>query len=434
MRLSHLLCLDCENKTCCDSHTHITDCESSELWEFLCSLDNERAGRSDGTDCCIASLKECRVLFLDLSRAWVELLVELSEHTCGLGSVAVEDRSVSDGKDGRVLKDNDLCGEFLCNCWRVLDRTTDISAADVVLCDTTDVETNVVSRNCLWEFFVVHFDGLNFTGNVCRHEGDLLTLLEDTSLDTSYWDSSNTRDGVNVLDRKSEGLVSRHVRLLEVVECCKESGSLVPWGVCGCFLDVVADECGNWDERSLGWLETNGHDELGHLFLCFVELLFGVLNSVHLVDCDDDLVDTESLGKEDVLFGLLHWAFSSGNDDDCCISLGCTSDHVLNEVTVTWTVYDGKIVLRSFELLVCNIDSDTALTFLLEGVHYPCKLKRALTLGFCFFLVGIKNVLCNDTGLEKDTTDSRGLTVVNVTDNGKVHVWLVCCHSNVSPL
>jgi hypothetical protein len=69
MRLSHLLCFNAQNKTCCNGHTHITDSESAELREFLCSLNDERAGRSDGTDCCIAGLEECRVLFLNLSGA-----------------------------------------------------------------------------------------------------------------------------------------------------------------------------------------------------------------------------------------------------------------------------------------------------------------------------------------------------------------------------
>ena len=281
---------------------------------------------------------------------------------------------------------------------------------------------------------MVHLNGLNLTLNVCRHEGDLHSFLHDTGLNTANRHSSNTGDGVHILDRKSERLVGRHVRLLEVVKCCKKDRALVPRHVRGRYLDVVACECTDWDKRSLGRLESNRCNELGHLFLCFVVLLLGVVNSVHLVDCNDDLVDTKSLGQENVFLGLLHRALGSGHDDDCCISLGCTGDHVLDEVTVTRAVHDGKRVLRSLEFLVGDIDGDTSLTLFLEGVHYPGELEGSLTLGFCFLLVCVKNVLLYDTGLEKDTTDSGGLTVVNVTDNGKVHVGLFCCHSNLSPL
>ena len=66
------------------------------------------------------------------------------------------------------------------------------------------------------------------------------------------------------------------------------------------------------------------------------------LGGVHLVDGDDELPDTESERKKSVLAGLtvlgdtgLELTSTTGNDEDSTISLGGTSDHVLDEVTVT---------------------------------------------------------------------------------------------------
>ena len=76
-------------------------------------------------------------------------------------------------------------------------------------------------------------------------------------------------------------------------------------------------------------------------------LRYACLGRVHLVDGDDELTDTEGEGKESVLAGLtvlgdtgLELTSTSGNDEDGAVSLGGTSDHVLDEVTVARGVND----------------------------------------------------------------------------------------------
>ena len=71
------------------------------------------------------------------------------------------------------------------------------------------------------------------------------------------------------------------------------------------------------------------------------------LGGVHLVDGDDELPDTEGEGEQGVLTSLailgdtsLELTSTTGNDEDSTISLGGTSDHVLDEVTVTGGVDD----------------------------------------------------------------------------------------------
>ena len=78
------------------------------------------------------------------------------------------------------------------------------------------------------------------------------------------------------------------------------------------------------------------------------------LGGVHLVDGDDELPDTEGEGEQGVLTSLailgdtsLELTSTTGNDEDSTISLGGTSDHVLDEVTVTGGVDDLKMNLST---------------------------------------------------------------------------------------
>ena len=73
----------------------------------------------------------------------------------------------------------------------VLGVRADRSTTDVLDGDVLDVESNVVSGDSLRERLVVHLDGLDFSGDVLRGEGDDHAWLDDASLHTSDGDSSN---------------------------------------------------------------------------------------------------------------------------------------------------------------------------------------------------------------------------------------------------
>jgi hypothetical protein len=73
--------------------------------------------------------------------------------------------------------------------------------------DVLDVETDVVTGNTLNELLVVHFDGLDFSGDVGGSEGDNHSSLDDTSLNTTDGHRANTTDLVDILERKTQGLV-----------------------------------------------------------------------------------------------------------------------------------------------------------------------------------------------------------------------------------
>lgn len=126
-------------------------------------------------------------------------------------------------------------------------------------------------------------------------------------------------------------------------------------------------------------------DEGGGLLDDLLVTLLGPLGGVHLVDGDDELLDTEGVGEQGVLTGLailgdtsLELTSAGGNDENGAVGLGGTSDHVLDEVTVTRGVNDGDIVLGGLELPEGDVDSDTTLTLGLQLVKNPGVLEGTL--------------------------------------------------------
>jgi hypothetical protein len=70
---------------------------------------------------------------------------------------------------------------------------------------------------------------------------------------------------------------------------------------------------------------------------------------------------------------------STGSDnEDTAVSLGGTSDHVLDEISMAGSVNDGDVELGSLELPESDVDGDTTLTLSLQLVQNPSVLEGAL--------------------------------------------------------
>src|SRR3990172_7638216 len=140
----------------------------------------------------------CRVDFLD----------NLSDLARNLSSVNVEKRSVANSHNSRMVQDNHVSSEFNSNSWWVVNRTNNVSTRDILLLNTSQVETNVITRLCLGQLLVVHFNGLDFTNNTLaassRHNNDFLTNFHNASLDLSDRNNTDTSDVVNILNRQSQ--------------------------------------------------------------------------------------------------------------------------------------------------------------------------------------------------------------------------------------
>lgn len=380
-----------------DGLSHITDGEATKWWVLGESLHAHWLGWDHLDDGGVTGLDELWRGFNRLAGTTVDLLEELGELAGDVGGVAVEDWSVTGTDLTWVIEDDDLGVERVAALWWVvLGVTGDVATTNLLHGDVLDVEADVVTWKTLGELFVVHLNGLDFGGDTSWGEGDNHAGLDDTGLDTTDWNRANTTDLVHVLEWQTEGLVRWTRWWVDTVDGLEKGlagnlglglllPALVPWAVAGNVDHVVAVEAGDWNEWDGLWVVADLLDEVGGLLDDLVEAVLGPLGGVHLVDGDDELLHTQSVGEESVLTSLailgdagLELTSTSGNDENGAVGLGGTSDHVLDEITVTWGVDDSDIVLRRFKLPEGNVDSDTTLTLGLQLVEHPRVLEGAL--------------------------------------------------------
>jgi hypothetical protein len=448
--------------------THVTDGETTKRRIVSVGFNAHRLGRNHLDDSRVTALDELGVVFELLTGTTIDLLDELSELTGNVSSVAIEDGSVTSTDLTRVVQDDNLSSERTSLLGGVvLGVRADVTTTDILDRNVLDVETNVVTGNTLNELFVVHFDGLDFSGDVSGSEGDDHTGLDDTGLDTTDGYCSNTTNLVDILEGKTEGLVGGTGRGVDGIDGLKKGlarlgtglgflgPSLEPGHVGGLLQHVVSVPSGDGDEGNGLGVETNLLDEGGNFLDDFLITVTRPLGGIHLVDSNNELTDTEGESKKSVLTGLtilgdtsFEFTGTGSNDKNTAIGLGSTSNHVLDEITMSGSVNDGNykeqshtlmimyltqisaydplltVVLGSLELPESDIDGDTTLTLGLELVKNPSVLEGTLTEFGGFLLELLDGTLVNTTALVDQMTSGGGLSRIDVTNDDDVNVSL----------
>jgi hypothetical protein len=337
--------------------THVTDGETTERGVVSESLNAHGLGGNHLDDGSVTGLDELGAVLNRLSGTAVNLLEELGELASNVGGVAVEDWGVTSTNLTRVVQDDDLGVEGLSTLGGVLLGVTgNVATTDLLDGDVLDVEADVVTGNTLSKLLVVHLDGLDLSGDTSGGEGDDHTGLDDTSLDTTDGNRANTANLVDILEGKAERLVGGTCGGVDGVDGLEEGltsrlglglllPTLVPGAVGGGLDHVVTVETGDGHESNVLGVVADLLDKVGGLLDDLGETGLGPLGGVHLVDGNDELLDTEGVGEESVLTGLailgdtsLELTSTSGNDENSAIGLGSTSDHVLDEITVTGSI------------------------------------------------------------------------------------------------
>jgi hypothetical protein len=380
-----------------DGLSHVTDGETTERRVVSEGLNAHGLGGNHLDDGSVTRLDELGGVLHGLAGTSVNLLEELGELAGNVGSVAIEDGCVTSTDLTRVVQDDNLGVEGVTTLGGVvLGVTGNVTTTDLLDGDVLDVEADVVTGKTLDKLLVVHLDGLDLSGDTSGGEGDNHTTLDGTGLDTTDGHRANTTDLVDILEGKTEGLVGRTGRLVDGIDGLEEgltSGlglglllpTLVPGAVGGNVDHVVTVETGDGNEGDVLGVVADLLDETGGLLDDLLETGLRPLGGVHLVDGNDELLDTKGVGEKGVLTSLailrdtsLELTSTSGNDENGTISLGGTSDHVLDEITVTGGIDDGDHVLGGLELPESDIDSDTTLTLGLQLVKDPGVLEGTL--------------------------------------------------------
>lgn len=268
----------------------------------------------------------------------------------------------------------------------------DHTTADVLALHTTEEETRVVTSARLIARLL---EGLN-VGDLgldrCKTLADKLDfriLLQDTTLDTARADGSTTGNGEDVLDGHEEGLVG--LTLGSRNPSVNSLEQLINLGLTNLGLATLDGAEGRThDDGRLVTLETIGRKQLAHLHLDKLQHLL-VLNGVDLVDEDDNLLDTDLAGEQQVLTGLGHLTVRSSNDDDGTVHVCRTCNHVLDVIGVTRAVDVGIMPVIGRVLDVCCGNGDTTLSL------FRSFVDGAIVEVLCVALLGLS--LC-DGGCE----------------------------------
>jgi len=435
---SSVLLLDLLDDTDGDGLFHVSDGESTKWWETGEWLDNHWFGWGHSDDTGITRFDGFWEFLSDGTSSLVHLVLDLGELAGNMASVAIEDWSVTVHDLTWMVHDDNLSLEELgVHSWLSLGVGGDVSSLDILNGEVLNVETNVVSWNGLSDGLVMHFDGFAISGGSHWSEGDVHVWLDDTSLDSTDWDSSDTRDLVDILEWESEWLEDWSLWWLDGIESFEEERSLVPWHVVGWLEHVVTNPTGNWDEWNVFDLVTNLFKIEGDLGFDFVVSLFFVVGTlgVHLVAADDHLLDTHGESEKSVLSGLTFLGPSGleltrwGSDhEDGDISLGGTGNHVLDEISVSWGINDGEDGGSRLEFPKSDIDGDTSFSLGLEFIEYPSVFEGSFTHFFGFFLELGNGSLINTTAFVDEMTGGGGFSRVDVTNDDEGDVCLFFTH------
>lgn len=386
--------------------------------------------------------------------------------TAGRAASADEgNRRVANLELSGVVEDLHLGGEGLAGLEGIiaLDDHDVTNAGHVLLGETLDVEANVVTGSSHGDRLVVHLNGEDLTsarlgGSVGGEEENFVSGLDFTLLNAAGDDISDTLDLVHTRDGHAEGLLQGALgdldHLLEAVQeghdlnrllLGFDGDTLPPSHVSGSLEEVVSAPTGDGHERNAVLdellLPSDLDEHGGHLVLDLIVALLAVLGgiAVHLVDTNDELLDTEQVDEAGVLAGLTldltelvvatgdggGEVTIGGNHEEGDIGLGGTGDHVLDEVSVAGGIDDGVVVRVSVELLGGAGDGDTTGTLLLGLVHVEGEGERLLAQNLGLILELLHGTLIDATELEDQASGGGGLTGIDVAADNNGNVLLV---------
>ena len=105
------------------------------------------------------------------------------------------------------------------------------------------------------------------------------------------------------------------------------------------------------------------------------------------------------------------------NDEDGNVSLGCSLDHVWDEVNVTWCIKNHVVVLFKRETLFGNVDGDSMYSFFFVFIKNVGKRERLFAIVLGLFLKLSQSVLRNLPQFVEQVAHQCRLARVNMTDD-----------------
>jgi len=188
---------------------HVTDGEAAQRRIFGERLHAHGLGWGHFDDGGITVLDAFGEGFQFFAGTTIALLEDLVKFAGDVGGVAIHDWRISVLDFTRMIENDDLGIEVLALFGGVvLGVGSDVATTDFLDGHVLDVEANVVTRKSLRERLVVHLHRFYFSGDVGGSEGYDHTRLDNSSLNTADGHCSNATNFVDILEGKTERLVS----------------------------------------------------------------------------------------------------------------------------------------------------------------------------------------------------------------------------------
>src|SRR5438128_204222 len=234
-----------------DGAAHVADSKPSKFWNVRERFQDHVVQGLHLHQGTVADLEETRLLFDHLACSWVDFLDQFLESHPDRSSVRMKHRSVSCSDGSWVVDYDDLSDEFFRYRRWLVRVAHSLSPSDLVLCNSSDVEADVVSRLSLRHPNMMGLDRFYLAELSGGIKDDLVTIFHNTRLDTPHRHSSNTGDCVHVLNRNAKRLVQGFRWRNEIVKGIVHCNSLVPGRVRALLRQVVAQPSAGRHERDL---------------------------------------------------------------------------------------------------------------------------------------------------------------------------------------
>ncbi len=145
--------------------------------------------------------------------------------------------------------------------------------------------------------------------------------------------------------------------------------------------------------------------------------------SIHLVNADNQLLDSESVGQQEVLASLsligdtgLELSFGGCDDEDSAVCLRSPRDHILDEIPMPRRIDNSNPILRSLKLPQRDINSDPPLPGSLDPIHEP-RILECTHIGIIgLFLQFLKHSFLEATTQIDEVSRCGGFSSIDVTD------------------
>ena len=124
----------------------------------------------------------------------------------------------------------------------------------------------------------------------------------------------------------------------------------------------------------------------------------------------------------------LKFSFWGRNHQDSTVSLSSSSNHILNEISVSWGINNGNFIFFSLKLPQRNINSDSLLSRSFHSVHNPSIFEASLVCIVGLFLKFFKYSFFNTSTQINHMSSCCRFTGINMAYNDHINVILLSSH------